>query len=160
MSFSFCKKRYIYHSKVVDDFFEQCSKDWETYTAPEGYINTFRKIQKSNADRKRGISIDKKVYTPRVGEELTDIVSDYNFNIYKKPFGGIQPIDQQSEEQFEASLNTMDDYIVLAKKELQFNNRSSPRSRNWKKGYTKFQYILWVTAKNHETIKEKVDESN
>ena len=55
-------------------------------------------------------------------------------------------------------MKTMDDYIVLAKKEIQFDNRSSPRSNNWKKGYTKFQYMLWITPEEHEKAVKKYDE--
>ena len=154
---TYCKKRYKYHIKVIEDFMLNCSREYKTYRAPKGYFNTFRKIQKSNADRKKGISIDKKVYTPRVGEELTDILNDYNFNIYKKPFGGKQPIDQQSEEEFQESLDKMDDYIVLAKKEIQFDNEVTSWN-NWKKGYTKFQYMLWITPEDHEKAVKKYNE--
>ena len=81
----------------------------------------------------------------------------YNFNIYKKPFGGKQPIDQQSEEEFQESLDKMDDYIVLAKKEIQFDNEVTSWN-NWKKGYTKFQYMLWITPEEHEKAVKKYNE--
>tara|TARA_Y100000361_G_scaffold41211_1_gene35344 strand:- start:1470 stop:2045 length:576 start_codon:yes stop_codon:yes gene_type:complete len=148
---SWCKKLYLYHAKIVNDFLYRCSAEWKDYKAPLGYESTFRKLQKSNADRKRGISIDKRVYTPKVGVEITDVLNFYNFDIYKKPFGGIQPIDKQSEEEFSKNLDLMNDYIVLAKKEFEYPNEVTSWN-NWKKGYTKFQYMLWITTEKNKKI--------
>ena len=48
-------------------------------------------------------------------------------------------------------------HIVLAKKEIQFDNEVTSWN-NWKKGYTKFQYMLWITPEEHEKAVKKYNE--
>ena len=136
------RDRYEQHQEAIDDFQANCSKNYENYKAPNGYVNTFRKTRVSAYDKKKNVwirTVDLKgreinYFYPVRGRTYFIAVDFFNydyFNTGKDKFKAYKGRNCSSCLKEEYDKLKKGYWLLLDKNEEYFYD-------------TRFQYLLWV----------------
>ena len=137
--------------EAVKDFDSNCSKNYETYKAPDGFVNTFRKTRVSAYDKKKNVWIrtvdirgrEINYFYPTVGKTYFIAVDFFNYDYFNtgedkyKAYKGRNCSSCLKEEYDKLKKGY---WTLLSKKELYFYD-------------TRFQYLLWT--KSSRPIKKR-----
>ena len=137
------RDRFEEHKKVIDDFQINCSENYETYKAPNGYVSTFRKTKVSAYDKKKEVwirTVDTRgreinYFYPVRGRTYFIAVDFFNYDYFNtgkdyKLHKGRNCSSCLKEEYDKLKKGY---WLLLDKKELYFFD-------------TRFQYLLWVKS--------------
>lgn len=147
------RDRFEEHRDVIDNFQLNSSKNYETYKAPDGFVNTFRKTRVSAYDKKKEVwirTVDTRgreinYFYPIVGRTYFIAVDFFNydyFNTGKDKYKAHKGRNCSSCLREEYDKLKKGYWTLLSKNELYFFD-------------TRFQYLLWVKSPRPKKPKRK-----